>query len=123
MIAPWTETISVALACVAALVAMLFTYRRMRYWEQQARAWRQRLKAQLDVLRALIRDARETQHAYREADDPVRLRLDGLGRIDLTGALALKTLIDDARGAGLDVAVEGSPAHAERILDRVLRSA
>jgi SulP family sulfate permease len=48
------------------------------------------------------------------------VRLDRLGRIDLTGALALKTLIEDARGAGLEVSVEGSPAHAERILGRVL---
>ena len=49
------------------------------------------------------------------------VRLDGLGRIDLTGALALNTLLEDARGAGLEVSVEGSPAHAERILGRVLR--
>jgi len=48
------------------------------------------------------------------------LRLDGLGRIDLTGALALKTLIDDARGAGLDVSVLGAPLHASRVLRRVL---
>jgi SulP family sulfate permease len=48
------------------------------------------------------------------------VRLDRLGRIDLTGALALKTLIDDARGAGLTVTVEGSPAHAARVLRRVL---
>jgi len=48
------------------------------------------------------------------------VRLDRLGRIDLTGALALKTLIDDARGAGLKVSVEGSPAHAARVLRRVL---
>jgi len=49
------------------------------------------------------------------------VRLDRLGRIDLTGALALNTLLEDARGAGLEVSVEGSPAHAERILGRVLR--
>jgi SulP family sulfate permease len=57
-----------------------------------------------------------------EHPDTVRLviRLDRLGRIDLTGALALKTLIDDARGAGLAVTVEGSPAHSARILRRVL---
>jgi SulP family sulfate permease len=48
------------------------------------------------------------------------VRLDRLGRIDLTGALALKTLLDDARGAGLEVVLEGSPAHAARILRRVL---
>lgn len=49
------------------------------------------------------------------------LRLDRLGRIDLTGALALKSLIDDARGAGLSVTVEGSPSHAARVLRRVLK--
>ncbi len=48
------------------------------------------------------------------------VRLDRLGRIDLTGALALEALIDDARAAGLAVRVEGSPAHAERIVRRVL---
>ena len=48
------------------------------------------------------------------------VRLDRLGRIDLSGALALKKVIDDARGAGLEVTVEGSPAHAARILRRVL---
>ncbi len=48
------------------------------------------------------------------------VRLDRLGRIDLTGALALEALLDDARAAGLAVRVEGSPAHAARILGRVL---
>jgi SulP family sulfate permease len=48
------------------------------------------------------------------------LRLDGLGRIDLTGALALRSLIADARGAGLAVAVLGDPLHANRLLERVL---
>jgi hypothetical protein len=36
-------------------MAMLLTYRRMRYWEHRARVWQQRLKAQRDVLRTLIR--------------------------------------------------------------------
>ena len=31
------------------------------------------------------------------------LHLDGLGRIDITGALALRVLLNDARSAGLDV--------------------
>ena len=48
------------------------------------------------------------------------VRLDGLGRIDLTGAIALKKLLEDARAAGLEVALEGRPAHAARILLRVL---
>jgi sulfate permease, SulP family len=50
----------------------------------------------------------------------IALRLDGLGRIDLTGALALRSLIEDAGAAGLDVSIHGSPAHASRILRRVL---
>ena len=48
------------------------------------------------------------------------IRLDGLGRIDLTGALALKTLIADAEGAGLSVSLQGTPLHAGRVLRRVL---
>lgn len=48
------------------------------------------------------------------------LRLDRLGRIDLTGATALETLVDDARAAGLAVQVEDLPSHASRILHRVL---
>ncbi len=48
------------------------------------------------------------------------IHLDGLGRIDLTGALALKTLIADAEGAGLSVSLQGTPLHAGRVLRRVL---
>jgi SulP family sulfate permease len=48
------------------------------------------------------------------------IHLDGLGRIDLTGALALKTLIDDARATDLDVSIDGTPLHADRVLRRAL---
>jgi SulP family sulfate permease len=48
------------------------------------------------------------------------IHLDGLGRIDLTGALALKTLVDDARAADLEVSIHGAPLHADRVLRRVL---
>jgi len=44
--------------------------------------------------------------------------LEGLGRIDYTGALALKAFIDDAENAGLDVAVRNVPRHAEGTLNR-----
>jgi SulP family sulfate permease len=47
------------------------------------------------------------------------VHLDGLGRIDLTGALALKALLDDARAAGLELEVEGPPPHALPLLRRV----
>jgi SulP family sulfate permease len=50
------------------------------------------------------------------------IRLERLGRIDLTGALALKALIADARGAGLSVSLQGTPLHAGRVLQRVLGS-
>ncbi len=76
------EVTAAALVFVVALVAMLLAYFRMRYWQRQARSWQQRLKAQLDVLRGLIRDARETQHAYREAADPVRLHTEFIARCE-----------------------------------------
>lgn len=51
------------------------------------------------------------------------VRLDALGRIDLTGALALRTLVEDARATGLAVTVEQVPAHARPLLGRVLPEA
>lgn len=50
------------------------------------------------------------------------LHLDGLGRIDLSGALVLRTLVDDARGQ-LIVTVEGVPPHARPLMRRVLPDA
>ncbi len=46
--------------------------------------------------------------------------LSGLGRIDYTGALALKDVTDDARGAGLKVELTGVPPQARRVLVRVI---
>lgn len=48
------------------------------------------------------------------------LHCDGLGRIDLTGALALRAVLADARAAGLDVAVVDVAPQARRILSRVV---
>ncbi len=47
------------------------------------------------------------------------LDLEGLGRIDLPGAMELKTFIWDAEQAGIDVEIINVPAHAEGILERV----
>ena len=55
----------------------------------------------------------------READRLI-LHLEGLGRIDLTGALALREFIAGARDGGFEVELEGVPEHAERILQGVL---
>jgi SulP family sulfate permease len=51
--------------------------------------------------------------------DHVVFDLAAVGRVDLTGALALKTLVDDARLAGLEADVIGVPDHAERVLQAV----
>lgn len=45
--------------------------------------------------------------------------LAAVGRIDLTGALALKTLVQDARLIGLEAEIESIPPHAERVLTAV----
>jgi SulP family sulfate permease len=45
---------------------------------------------------------------------------DGLGRIDLTGALALRAVLEDARLAGVTVDLVDVPPHAQRVLSRVL---
>jgi SulP family sulfate permease len=50
--------------------------------------------------------------------DRLRLVLDGLGRIDLTGAMSLDHLLDDARAAGVEVEVVGAPPQARGLLDR-----
>lgn len=56
---------------------------------------------------------------HREADGLV-VHLDGLGRIDVTGAIALGRLLDDAIDAGLSVEILDVPIQARRIVDRVL---
>ncbi len=58
------------------------------------------------------------------ADNPdvQRLVIDlgGVGRIDFTGADALRTVVNDSRAAGLEVSFENVPPHAERIVHSVL---
>lgn len=48
------------------------------------------------------------------------IRLDALGRIDLSGAFALRDLLADAGKGGLVAKVAGAPAHSSRIVGRVL---
>lgn len=52
-----------------------------------------------------------------------RMRIDahGLGRVDLSGNMALDELIGDAVAAGLDVEIEGLAPYMERVLRRVRR--
>ena len=42
------------------------------------------------------------------------IHLGGLGRVDLSGALALRALVQDARAAGLEVGLEDVPPRAQR---------
>ncbi len=60
------------------------------------------------------------------ADHPDATHLDvnlaRLGRIDFTGATALKTLVDEAESAGLEVALKSVPEHAQRIITRVFET-
>jgi SulP family sulfate permease len=51
----------------------------------------------------------------------LRIHLRGLGRIDITGALALKRVIADAERAGLSVEVGLAPPGARPLLRRILR--
>ncbi|GMV05096.1 MAG: sodium-independent anion transporter [Gemmatimonadota bacterium] len=56
-------------------------------------------------------------------DEPpgrVKLHLGGLGRIDLSGALGLSQLLEDARRAGVEVELVDVPPHADRILGSVV---
>jgi SulP family sulfate permease len=46
-----------------------------------------------------------------------------LGRIDYTGALALRRVVLEAERAGLEVAIAGVPEHAERPITRIWESA
>ncbi|MPZ68029.1 MAG: STAS domain-containing protein [Actinobacteria bacterium] len=48
------------------------------------------------------------------------IHLDGLGRVDLTGALALRGLLEDARAAGLETTVKDIPPQARKIITRVV---
>ncbi len=63
----------------------------------------------------LLQGLSEAAHART-----LRVDLRGLGRVDLSGALALKRILDDAKAAGLTTEVVGMPAHAKQVVERVL---
>ena len=48
------------------------------------------------------------------------IHLDGLGRVDVTGAMALSALLSEAEEAGLSACVVDIPPQATRLLARVL---
>jgi SulP family sulfate permease len=60
----------------------------------------------------------ELLHDHPGAEHLV-IHVDGLGRVDITGAMALRALLADAAAAGLDARVVDVPPQAEKILRRV----
>lgn len=59
--------------------------------------------------------------AHPDADRLV-VDLAGLGRIDTTGALVLRSVLDQARVAGLRAEAVGIPPQSQRLTERVLNS-
>jgi SulP family sulfate permease len=57
------------------------------------------------------------------AIDVVVLHLERLGRLDVTGALALRSLVDDMKLSGVRVVLAGSQPQSRRLLDTVLGDA
>lgn len=50
------------------------------------------------------------------------LHLERLGRVDLTGALMLRAVLDEVRSAGVQVELRDAKEHVARVLSRVLES-
>jgi SulP family sulfate permease len=55
--------------------------------------------------------------------DAVVLHLERLGRLDVTGALALRSFVDDMRLSGVRVVIAGSQPQAQRLLSTVVGDA
>jgi SulP family sulfate permease len=68
---------------------------------------------------AFLEEAVAARLAIAPEAGRVVLHLDGLGRIDLTGAQVLRELMEQLLEGGLDVEMSGVPPHAVRILDVV----
>ncbi len=61
-----------------------------------------------DAIRAAVAEASDV--------DQLVLHCQGLGRVDLTGAMALADVLEQVREAGLDVVLDGVPEHALRVV-------
>jgi SulP family sulfate permease len=61
--------------------------------------------------------------AAHPALNRVVIHLSGLGRVDLTGALMLRDLVDETKASGVKIEVREARPHMARILTRVLGDA
>jgi len=69
---------------------------------------------------AFLEEAVARRLALAPEAERLVLHLDGLGRIDFTGAQVLREFMDQLREGGLDVEMKGVPPHAVRILNAVM---
>lgn len=58
--------------------------------------------------------------AAHPAATTLTIDLSRLGRIDITGALVLRSVIDQARDAGLETRIQGVPPQSQQVTERVL---
>jgi SulP family sulfate permease len=67
-----------------------------------------------------VEEAFSTLLAQHPESERLLIHLEGLGRVDLTGALVLQRVLQDAGEAGLDAKVVDVPPQARKIIRRVL---
>ncbi len=67
-----------------------------------------------------MEDAVNNLLAEHPGTERLRVDLDGLGRLDVTGAMALRTLLEEVREAGIVAEVCNVPPQLRRIVGRVL---
>lgn len=67
-----------------------------------------------------LEDAVNNLLAEHPRTERLRVELEGLGRLDVTGAMALSTLLDEVREAGITAEVCSVPPQLRRIVGRVL---
>jgi ABC-type transporter Mla MlaB component len=50
------------------------------------------------------------------------LHLEGLGRVDVTGAIALRNMLREARNSNVEVELRDVPPHARRFVTEVVEA-
>jgi SulP family sulfate permease len=67
-----------------------------------------------------LEDSFIDQLSEHKAARKLLIDLDGLGRIDVTGAMALRNVVQSARQAGLEVEVKGGPPQNRHFVDDII---
>jgi len=69
-----------------------------------------------------LQDAVVAELAVHRDAERLVLHLDGLGRLDITGAIALRAIIDEGRRSGVKCELEGVQPRDRRLVDRAVRA-